>query len=269
MYCQELKQDFANKDEMFKALKSNKSLLVKQKKSEIKKKVNVYGQLPQISVKSIEKGQDGMIYPIISNTNYLDSHNDVHLNGSMSKTATEQSGKVYYVADHKLEVDSIIATPKNVKISLESVDFKSLGLDIEGKSECLVFEIPKKEILHNKALRLIESKEPLQNSIRMQYVKMDLAVNDNGEDYSDEYKVWNEVYPKLANKERADDMGYFWAVRELKIVNEGSMVLFGSNDMTPIKDSSDAEQSHQKIEPTDDVTQNVTDMLQKVKFNFK
>jgi len=48
MYCQELKQDFANKDEMFKALKSNKSLLVKQKKSEIKKKVNVYGQLPQI-----------------------------------------------------------------------------------------------------------------------------------------------------------------------------------------------------------------------------
>ena len=67
----------------------------------------------------------------------------------------------------------------------------------------------------------------------------------------------------------ADELGYFWAVRELKIVNEGSMVLFGSNDMTPIKDSSDADESHHDKNEPDDSTQSVTDMLQKVKFNFK
>ena len=38
----------------------------------------------------------------------------------------------------------------------------------------------------------------------------------------------------IANKEEADRVGYFWAVTEAKIVKEGSMVLFGSNSVTPL-----------------------------------
>jgi ribosomal protein L37E len=38
----------------------------------------------------------------------------------------------------------------------------------------------------------------------------------------------------IANKADADLMGYFWAVTELKIRDEGSMVVKGSNDATPI-----------------------------------
>ena len=267
MYCQELKKEVSDKRSMIEALKSNKELIIKQKKSEIKKKTSPFALSNDISLKSLKNGADGMIYPIISNTNYLDSHNDVHLNGSMSKTASEQQGKVYYVVDHKLEVDSVIATPKNVEMSLDVVDFKDLGLDIEGKTECLVFGVERKNVMHTKALKMIDEGQP-QNSIRMQYVKIDLAVNDGGEDYNEEYKVWNEVYSGLANKEKADEMGYFWAVRELKIVNEGSMVLFGSNDMTPVKHTEADVVTSDKNEPLDD-TQTVTDMLQEVKFNFK
>jgi translation elongation factor EF-Tu-like GTPase len=97
----------------------------------------------------------------------------------------------------------------------------------------------------------------------MQYLKVDLAINDEGEDYKDEYKTWLEIYPKIANKERADDAGYFFAVRELKIVNEGSMVLFGSNDATPIKDNEAVSDTSIK-EPSKDTQITVTQMLQKI-----
>jgi hypothetical protein len=108
---------------------------------------------------------------------------------------------------------------------------------------------------------LIEDKEDMQNSIRMQYVKIDLAFND--EEYEDEYKVWKEVYPQISNKERADELGYFYAVRELKIVNEGSMVLFGSNDATPIKDIEAVNDTSSKQEPSKD-TRSVREILQTI-----
>ena len=96
----------------------------------------------------------------------------------------------------------------------------------------------------------------------MQYVNIDLSVNDY--DSEEEYKVWSEVYPKLANKEVADEMGYFWAVRELKLVNEGSMVLFGSNSATPIDTQTEAANSTSNNEPSKDTQISVTQMLQKV-----
>jgi hypothetical protein len=64
----------------------------------------------------------------------------------------------------------------------------------------------------------------------MQYVRMDLAVNDD--EYKDEFKTWQEVYPLLGNPEEADKDGYFWAVREAKLI-EVSAVLLGSNVLTP------------------------------------
>ena len=257
MYCKELNKEFESKSEMFAELKANKDLLVKQKKSEVKcKRMELaVTELNPANITKAENQTSTKIYPVISTTNYMDSHNDVHLNGSMTKTATEQNGKVYYVADHELRVNSIIAQPKNVNMYLEKV----------GDNEYLMFEVDKTKIMHRKALELIEDKAPLQNSIRMQYVKIDLAVNDA--EMEEEYKAWTEVYPKILNKERADEKGYFWAVRELKIVNEGSLVLFGSNDQTPVKDSEAVVNDTSKDEPLQDTQITVTQMLQKIKFN--
>ena len=58
---------------------------------------------------------------------------------------------------------------------------------------------------------------------------------------------------EIANKDKAIEQGYFWAVTEAKISKEGSMVLFGSNDVTQIiENKTEAEKitSEIKEEPT-------------------
>ena len=67
----------------------------------------------------------------------------------------------------------------------------------------------------------------------MQYVKLALAIND--EDYETELAVWDKYYDKIANKNVADNTGYFWAVTEAKAI-EGSAVPIGSNQATPTHD---------------------------------
>lgn len=266
MYCKELNREFESKAKMFSELKANKKMLMLKKKSEVKTKRNSIGLINNKpdTVKALPDMEKGYTYPVISNTNFLDSHGDVHLNGSMSKTAMEQTNKVFYLADHKMEVDSIIATPKNVDVMLKEVTWNDLGYDYEGKTEALIYKIDESKIMHDKALKLIKEREPMQNSIRMQYVNLDLAVKSDDEEMKDEYKVWQEVYPKLANKEDADELGYFWAVRELKLVNEGSMVLFGSNSATPIDTKTEAVNDTSDAEPSKDTQITVTQMLQKV-----
>lgn len=235
MYCGELEKEFETKELMFAELKANKDLLIAKKKSQIKMKKNTFGLIDAKSIdttKGLPNMEDGYIYAVISNTNYIDSHKDVHMNGSMTKTINEQQGKVYYVADHDLKITSLIATKSNVEMMLMEVDWKDLGKPYEGKTQCMVFKVAKDKIMLPQAKQIIESKEPIENSIRMQYVTLDLAVNSTNEEFETEYKNWVESYPRIANKEKVED--YFWIVRELKIVNEGSMVLFGSNDATPI-----------------------------------
>lgn len=252
--CSILNKEFATELDMFKELKASKATLIAAKKAEIKTKDNTsvlgFMDMKTNTVKGIPNMDDKHIYPIISNTNYLDSHKDVHLNKSMSKTAKDQNKKVYYVADHKLEVDSVIATPKNVEVMLQEMTWKELGRNYPGSTECLIFKIAKSEIMHEKFMKMIEKGEDLQNSIRMQYVSLDMAINSDEEDFKDEFKVYNEVHPHIANKDDFDSVDWFWAVRELKLHMEGSAVLFGSNDATPTKND---------IEPSDDTQEEAAD----------
>lgn len=250
MKCALLNKEFATKREMFLELQAQKSTLIAAKKAEIKMKDNksVIGFMDMKSgtVKAIPNMDDAYIYPIISNTNYLDNHKDVHLNKSMNKTAKNMNKKVYYVADHDLKIDSVIATPRNVEIMLETMTWKELGRNYEGETECLIFKIAKDKIIHDKFKQMIKDEEDLQNSIRMLYVDLDMAINSDDEDFKGEFKVFNEVYPKIANKDDFDDLNWFWAVRELKIYMEGSAVLFGSNDATPVKNIADSSDDTQQ-----------------------
>lgn len=54
----------------------------------------------------------------------------------------------------------------------------------------------------------------------------------------DEDKQYKDYYDKriseIVNREVAETLGYFWGVEEAKIITEGSMVLLGSNDATPV-----------------------------------
>lgn len=253
--CAVTNKEFATKSEYFAHLKANKQTILAAKKADIKTKENkgVLGFYDEKnkSVKAIPDMDDEYIYPIISNTNYFDHHQDVHLKGSMSKTAKEQNGKVYYVADHTLQIDQVIATPKNVEVMLLKLNWSDLGKNYEGKTEALVYKIPKSKIIHEKFKRMIEDGESLQNSIRMQYIKLGIGVNSTDEEFKQEYEYWNKHYSSIVNKEKVDEVGMFFGIEELKLTLEGSAVLFGSNDATPTKTEAVSDTSD-KQEPSID-----------------
>jgi len=97
--CASLKQEFETKAEMFKALKANEKLLIKQKKGNVYKSAEK-GQIAPINVlkklddttKSVLNLKEDYIYPVINTTRYLDSHDDVHFDGLWKKSIQEQQG---------------------------------------------------------------------------------------------------------------------------------------------------------------------------------
>ena len=73
-----------------------------------------------------------------------------------------------------------------------------------------------------------------QHSVGMYYVDLELCVNDP--EYKSEYSSWNKYIGLLGNATKAYDNGYFWAIKEAKLI-EVSAVLQGSNELTPTIDN--------------------------------
>lgn len=230
MYCKELNKTFETKKELFAELVANKTLLIEAKKAEIKCSESV--QLSVVSKGEVVKGEsDNVIYPVINTTNYMDSHGDVHAVGIWDKSISEQTGNIHYVLDHELKVGSVIAYPKNVKPLTQMMNWTDLGVNLPGETQALIYEV-KLTGDEPQAFKRALKDGNIENSVRMQYVKVELAVNDA--EYEEENKTWLNYIDKVANRERAEENGYFWYVKEAKIIKEGSAVLFGSNDATPI-----------------------------------
>lgn len=166
---------------------------------------------------------------IVANTyNWLDSHGDVHLSGLFAKSIQERAKRIPHLHDHKFEIGAKVGRP----ISFQETSFKwrALGWAKNGDTEVLLMESQIEKKLNEKVYDEYLADNIDQHSVSMQYVKIDLAVND--ENYVNEYKTWQDVLPLLGNKAEAEDRGYFWAVREAKLI-EVSAVLLGSNELTP------------------------------------
>lgn len=251
-------KQFATKEELFVELRLNAEKIIACKKAEIQKSFEKGAGFSGFLEKSAstEKAgphmKDGYVYPVINTTKYMDSHSDVHFDGIWSKSAKEQNGKVFYVTDHETKVTSVIAWPEDVNIQVKSVPWSFVGKNYEGNTEALIYEIAKDKIVHAGAMKIITDKRPIQNSVRMQYVKIKLAMNSDHES-DKEYKAYYDArISEIANKEVAEEQGYFFGVEEAKIVTEGSMVLRGSNDATPIRqkiDEAGDKATSDKIEP--------------------
>lgn len=252
-------KSFADKAELMDYLKEHKDEIIKLKKADVRKSDPI--ALPFVSIKeTAEKGmrmKDDSVYAIINTTRVMDSHNDVHIDGIWRKSIDEQQGKLYYVSDHDLKLTSVIAFPENVKTMAKSFKFSELGVNIEGETQALVFEVDKSKIRLQQAKEVIEEKIPIEHSVRMQYVSLCLCANYSGDDWEGERENWEKYYPVVANKERADEVGYFWAVTEAKIYKEGSMVLAGSNPVTPLLQKNiEAVTDTSKTEPSNDTQKN-------------
>jgi hypothetical protein len=236
IFCKELNRTFETQAKMFAALLSEKQTIISLKKAAIKTTDSVqFGFVKgTTAVKSEAKDLDygDYIYPVINTTNYLDSHNDMHLNGIWDKSAKEQNGKIYYAANHKLELGSIISYPKEVEIILRKMKWQELGKDYPGETEALIFKAQLTEKSQRDAYLAFKAGEDIQQSVRMEYVNIDLAVDSKDKEFKHEKALFDKLVKVMANPETAAQRGYFWAVSEAKIYKEGSAVLFGSNDAT-------------------------------------
>ena len=241
-------KEFNSKSELFDAIKNDEERIKALKKAEIIFS-HERGHVSKSSIKLKDNATkaltivDGYIYPVISTTNYMDSHGDVHINGCFKKTVQEQQGKILYCKDHNISVDTIIAWQSDVKMLISEMPFSELGKEYSGNAECLIFKISKDALVESESIEdIIDNNRPVQNSIRMQYVKFVTCIDDKRPEYKVEKSNWDKYYKMVANKEDADLAGYFWAVTELKIRDEGSMVVKGSNDATPLLQNPEPEE---------------------------
>jgi len=233
-------REFTSKEELFKELKENEKRIIELKKASIQKSFEK-GQLGLITLDKVDLTdtkfdiKSGYVYPVISTTNYLDSHDDVHFKGCFDNTVKDQQGKVHYTSDHELKLDNIIAWKDDVKMFVKEITWSLVGKSYSGTTQALIFEIDETKIINPKALELIKAKKDVENSIRMRYIHIKLAINSTDEGYIENKAFYDAKINEIANKEVAIERGYFWGVEELGIYKEGSLVVAGgSNDATAI-----------------------------------
>lgn len=223
--------------ELFAYMKANKSAIIDMKKSISKKADIVTAQINENPLKSVNKdfafandeAKGILTRTIVMNTyNWMDSHDDVHQNGLFGKSIKERGNKIPHLHDHKFELDARVGIPKSWSES--PVSWSDLGIDEPGGTMCLLCESEIMKELNKSIYKEYLAGRIDQHSVGMQYVKIDMAIND--EDYPDEYKVWTSIIESIGNKSKAIEQGYFFAVYEAKLI-EGSCVLLGSNELTP------------------------------------
>lgn len=232
--------EFADKGKLIDYLISNKSKLISQKKGATKEadpiscshllidkddsviKADANGNYPvpadatQIKVRSI-----------INTTKLFDSHGDVHIDQLWNKSLKENRG-ISLIQEHQNNFKGTISD--NVKAFTKQIEWHELGINFEGKTQALIFDsiIDKEE--NEFMFEKYRKGQVKQHSVGMQYVKIELAVNDDR--YEKEFGIWEKYFDEIANKEDVLEAGYFWAVTEAKII-EGSAVKRGSNWATP------------------------------------
>jgi hypothetical protein len=234
--CKELNKNFSSKEQMFAELKANKDTIINLKKSQIQKSCEKgsairLNTIKTDTVKGIELEKDSY-YIAVNSTNFLDSHGDLHVKGIWNKTVKEQQRKNYLVTDHKMELSNVVARKENVEIFLADMTFQELGKNIEGNTEVLVYKVKKDDVINPLAKEWLESGNDIEASVRMQYVKVELALNSESKKDKEEKKVYDEYADQIANKSDFEEIDYFWVVKEAKNIGESSLVLAGSNSAT-------------------------------------
>lgn len=228
---------FENKKDLFAYLVTNKDKLIAAKKATIKHGAAVpfviCGKAPVMATKAIgkitESPDEVQVLAVINTTNLLDSHGDVHLPG-LWKKSLQENRYIMHIQEHEMKFDHIIAEGDDLKAYTKKYKWAELGFDFEGETEALVFDSLVKRSNNQLMFERYKNKKVKNHSVGMQYVKLMLAINSD--DYPTEKEIWDKYYPEIANKDAADAAGFFWAIKEAKVL-EGSAVPLGSNFATP------------------------------------
>ncbi len=238
-------KDFATKKEFFNYLIANKSLLIKQKKSALKFAEPTVFDATETEVLnkslSTEHKDDltrGKITrTVIGNTyNWMDSHDDVHLNNTFAKSITDRQDKIWHLHDHEQKITAKVGKP--ISVYEKSIAWKDLGVNKDGSTMALFMDSSIQKDYNKAVYNAYLNKEINQHSVAMRYNQIDLALNDP--ENKAEYGVWMSYINQIGNKDKAEKQGFFWAVSDADLV-EISAVLAGSNELTPTIDNEKSE----------------------------
>lgn len=241
-------QKFNSKQEVVSYLKANKDEIIALRKNtpvkytdELSVKSEVLNKKSTDKAETTETGTDLRVKIVLNTTNYFDSHRDVHIKGIWNRTI-KNSNIFYHLQEHRSLFDKVIST--DVKAYIEEMPFKTLGVNSNLTTEALIFESIISKERNPEMYKQYKNGWVNNHSVGMQYVDIELAIYD--EDDEKEMDFWNKYINDIANKEEAEEYGYFWVVKEAKL-REGSAVLFGSNPITPT-----LEVEENKSRPSDD-----------------
>ena len=270
------------REEEIKYIFTNKELISSKKKNAIKRgDIIAFGPISEentnkeVSKAGIDLSSMDMdtlrAKLVINTTNVIDSHMDCHIQGLWTKTLSE-SKTLYLLQEHEMEFDKIISDSVNDNLvaTAETISWKKLGYPYNGKTEALIFDVQIKKDVNEYMFNLYKKGRVLNHSVGMRYVKMFLCIDSDEAYYSSEKANWDKYYTQVMNKEIADEKGYFWAVTEAKVI-EGSAVVKGSNEFTPVMEieiEKQAEQSLEVEEPTKVTQENEKKLLKELLNKF-
>ena len=245
--CKELDKEFDNKEQLFKALRDNKADIIAVKRASIQKSCdkNTGVSCKKIDLSKFNDTTKGLFdstdnyYLAVNTTNVLDSHDDLHKVGIWDRTVRDQQGKNYLVTDHKMEMANVVVKKENIKMFTATIPFSSIGISYSGDTQALIYQFKKTDIVNELAKDWLDSGDDIEASVRMQYVKIELAMNSTAKEDKAELKNYNDNIESIANKDDFDSIDYFWVVTEAKNIGESSLVLRGSNSSTGIVGNKD------------------------------
>lgn len=199
--------------------------------------------------------------------NWIDSQVDMLLPDCWKKTIKElgPSGKkrIHHLHDHEQDTTGVVGIVKD--LYSQDYSLNDLGLSMAGSTQCLVMDSIVKEVYNERCYNQYLDKIINQHSIGLQYVKLDIAVNDPN--YPSEFSVWNKYYAQVINKDVANKLGYFWVVYEIKLL-EISAVLWGSNELTGCPSNEDSEEKEVEIIEPKTKSISVSEMISNAKIKI-
>jgi hypothetical protein len=226
-------------------LVKNEGLIFHAKKSTVKKGDEVFSMPLYVDDKgnliSKAEGEQVQIDPsklkfaaVINTTNWLDSHGDVHIPGLWKKSLSDNKKNGFYLLQsHGREFEDVIA--EGCAGATKSLSWRELGLELVGTTEALVFSGVIEKDRNEYMFGQYQKGYVKKHSVGMRYIKMVTCINDD--DYPVQKENWDKYIEVVANRDQAEDEGYFWAILEAQCV-EGSAVLFASNSVTPTLETS-------------------------------
>lgn len=194
--------------------------------NDTKKKTTFYGvkSAGLNSVKDVDFSKR-TVTGVLNTYYWIDSDIDMLVPGVAKRTINNSGpnssaiAKIKHQADHKLDTEHIVG--RFTVLEEKQIEYKDV-LYFES-------EIPNTS-RGNDHLMNYQNGIYDQHSIGFRYVAYEKAdINSANQAIREN---WTKYYPLALNKEVADQEGYFWIIKEIQLY-EGSVVMFGANELTP------------------------------------